>query len=71
MTRIDSHYTFEQSKFKKYFVIMNQESRQKSKTNVEKEFNKPLSNANSGYDCRNNVENCFCATIFDEIEEIP
>ena len=50
---------------------MNQESRQKSKTNVEKEFNKPLSNANSGYDCRNNVENCFCATIFDEIEEIP
>ena len=38
VTRIYSHYTFEQSKFKKHFVIMNQVSRQRAKTSFGKEF---------------------------------
>ena len=40
MTKIYAHYTFEQSKFKKDFVIMNQVSRQNSQTTVEKDFYK-------------------------------
>ena len=38
VTYICEHYTFEQSKFKKDFVVMNQKSRQKSTTSVEKDF---------------------------------
>ena len=35
---VRAHYTFEQSKFKKDFVIMNQVSRQQAKTDVESDF---------------------------------
>ena len=38
VTKIRGHYTFEQKKFKKDFVIMNQVSRQSAKTDVEKDF---------------------------------
>ena len=41
---IYSHYTFEQSKLKKDFVIMNQISRQNAKTSVEKDFYTLISN---------------------------
>ena len=36
VTKIRGHYTFEQKKFKRGFVIMNQVSRQKAQTEVEK-----------------------------------
>ena len=38
VTRIYAHFTFEQSMFKKEFMIMNQISRQNAKNNVEKDF---------------------------------
>ena len=42
---------------------MNQKSQQKMKT-VEKDFYKLLDNANLGYDCRNNLDNCKFFNIF-------
>ena len=38
VTKIHSHLTFEQSRFKRNFILMNQKSRQESKNNVEKDF---------------------------------
>ena len=70
VTKIYAHYTFEQSPFKKDFVVMSQVSRQKAKTKVEKYFYKLMNNSNFGYDCRNNTDNCSFKPIFDEIEEI-
>ena len=58
VTHIYAHYTFEQSKFKKYFVIMNQKSRQTASSKVGKEFYKLLNNSNFGIDCQNNTDNC-------------
>ena len=37
VTKIHSHLTFEQSRFKQNFILMNQKSRQKSKNDVEKD----------------------------------
>ena len=65
VTRIYSHYTFEQST-----LIMNKVSRQNSKNSVEKGFLKLMSNSNFGYDCRNNADNCFFPPISDETEEL-
>ena len=48
VTKIYEHYTFEQSKFKKEFVIMNQKSKQKSSTSAEKDFFKLPNNSNFG-----------------------
>ena len=59
VTKIGGHYTFEQKKIKKDFVIMNQVSRQNAKTDVEKDFFKLMNNANFGYDCRSNADNCY------------
>ena len=36
VTKIYSHLTFEQAKFKRKFILMNQKSRQKSKNDIEK-----------------------------------
>ena len=58
VTKTYSHYTFEQSCFKRDFVLMNQRSRH----NAE--------NANFGYDCRNNVNNGKFGSIIDDINEI-
>ena len=63
VTKLYSHFTFEQSRFKKYFISMNQKSQQKMKT-IEKDFYKVLNNANFGYDCRNNLDNCKFLSIF-------
>ena len=38
VTRIYAHYTFDQSKFKREFVIMNQKERQTAESKVEKDF---------------------------------
>ena len=68
--KLYKHYYFEQAGFKRNFIIMNQKSHQNSKTNIEKDFYKLLNNANFGYDCRNNLDNCKFEPICDEINEI-
>ena len=70
MTKIHAHLTFDQSPFKKNFILMNQKSRQESKTNTEKDFFKLMNNANFGSDCRNNADNTDFVPIFDEVNEI-
>ena len=49
---------------------MNQRSWQTTKNATEKDFYKLLSNANFGYDSRNNLDNCKFDSIYDEIGEI-
>ena len=49
VTKIYSHYSFEQSHFKRDFVLMNQKSRQNTKNAIEKDFFKLMNNANFGY----------------------
>ena len=70
VTKIRGHYTFEQKKFKRDFVIMNQVSRENSKTDVEKDFYKLMNNSIFGYDCRNNADNCYFLPIYNELEEL-
>ena len=70
VTKIHSHLTFEQSRFKQNFILMNQKSRQESKNSVEKDFYKLMNNSNFGYDCRNNIDNRKFVPIFDEYNEI-
>ena len=70
VTKIHAHLTFDQSPFKKNFILMNQKLRQESKTNTEKDFYKLMNNSNFGSDCRNNMDNNDFVPIFDEINEI-
>ena len=70
VTKIHSHLTFEQSRFKWNFILVNQKSRQESKNNVEKDFYKLMNNSNFGHDCRNNIGNCQFVPIFDEYREV-
>ena len=70
LTHIYEHFTFEQSKFKKDFVLMNQKSRQKAKSSVERDFFKLLNNSNFGIDCRNNIDNCILEPLYDDFDEI-
>ena len=70
VTKIFQHFTFEQSKFKKDFVVLNQKSRQKATFSVERDFCKLLNNANFGIDCRNNINDCYFELIYDEIAKI-
>ena len=70
VTKIHAHLTFEQKRFKEKFILMNQKSWQKAKTNIEKDFYKLMNNSNFGYDCRNNLDNCRFVPIFDEIKEV-
>ena len=49
VTKICLHYSFEQSHFKRDFVLMNQKSRQNTKNAIEKDFFKLMNNANFGY----------------------
>ena len=70
VTKINTHFTYEQSYFKRDFVLNNQCKRQKAKTGIEKDFYKLMNNANFGYDCRNNANNAKFQPIIDEINEI-
>ena len=70
VTKIHSHLTFEQARFKQNFILMNQKSRQESKNSVEKGFYELMNNSNFGYDCRNNIDNCKFVPIFDEYREV-
>ena len=38
VTKLYKHYYFEQARFKRIFIIMNQKSSQNAKTNIEKDF---------------------------------
>ena len=69
VTHIYEHYTFEQSKFKKDFV-MNQKSRQKATSCVERDFLKLLHNRNFGIACKNNIDNCILKSLDDGFTEI-
>ena len=43
---------------------------QKSRHSIEKDFFQLLNNANYGYDCCNNLDNCQFIPIFDEMNEV-
>ena len=70
VTKLYSHFTFEQDAFKKEFVLMNQRSRQNAKNDIEKNFYKLMNNANFGFDCRNNANNLKFEPLIDEINEL-
>ena len=70
VTKLYSHFEFEQDAFKKEFVLMNQTSRQNAKNNIEKDFFKLMNNVNFGFDCRNNANNTKFEPIIDEMNEI-
>ena len=70
VTKLYSHFTFEQDAFKKDFVLMNQRSRQNAKNDIEKNFYKLMNNSNFGFDCRNNANNLKFEPLIKEIEEL-
>ena len=70
VTKLYSHFTFEQDCFKKEFVLKNKKSRQNAKNDIEKNFWKLMNNANFGFDCRNNANNTRFEPIIDKISEI-
>ena len=49
---------------------MNQHLRQNAKSSVGKDFFKLRNNANFGYDCRNNLDNCKFIPTFDKLNKI-
>ena len=70
VTKIYTHFTFEQSRFKRDSVLNNQHKRQKAKTSIEKDFYKLMNNAVFGYDCRDKGNNVKFQPIIDEVNEI-
>ena len=76
ITNIYTHYTFEQERFKKNFILKNQnilknqKSGQNAKNSVEKGFYKLRNNSNFGYDCRNNLDSCQFVSIYNKLKEI-
>ena len=70
VTKLYSHFTFEQDTFKKEFVLMNQKLRQNAKNDIEKNFYKIMNNANFGFDCRNNANNLKFEPLINEIDEL-
>ena len=70
VTKLYSHFTFEQYAFKKDFVLMNQKSRQNAKNDIEKNFYKLMNNSNFGVDCRNNANNFKFEPLINEIDEL-
>ena len=70
VTKLYSHFTFEQYAFKKDFVLMNQKSRQNAKNDIEKNFYKLMNNSNFGVDCRNNAHNFKFEPLINEIDEL-
>ena len=49
---------------------MNQKSRQKATSCVERDFLKLLYNSNFGIDCKNNIDNCILESLDDGFTEI-
>ena len=48
VTKIYSHITFEQERFKRNFILKNQVARQMQKNAIEKDFYKLMNDANFG-----------------------
>ena len=46
VTKIHAYLTFQQKKFKRIFISMNQKSRQESENNIEKDIFKLMNNSN-------------------------
>ena len=70
VTKIYTHYTFEQGSFKRNFVLMNHKSRHNAKNAIEKDYFKLMNNANFGFDCRNNAKNVTFEHIIDKKNKI-
>ena len=70
VTKIYDHYTFKQTRFKRDFVVMNQNAQKVAKTKVEKDFYKLLNDSNFGNDCRNSIGNYKLELMFDGLDEI-
>ena len=70
VTKIYEHCTLEQARFKKDFVTMNENVRQKAKTPIEQNLYKIRNSANFNIDCQNNIDNCRFEPIYDQISEI-
>ena len=70
VTKLFSHFIFEQDAFKKEFVLMNQKLTQNAKNNIEKNFYKLMNNANFGFDCGNNASNLKFEPLINEIDEL-
>ena len=69
-TKLYKHYYFEQERYKREFILTNQKFRQEAESKIESDFWKLLTNSNFGYDCRNNLGNCYFQPIRDEMNEI-
>ena len=69
VTHIYEHYTFERSNFKRD-LVMNQKSRQKATSCVERDFFKLLNSSNFRIDCTNNIGNCILESLDDGFTEI-
>ena len=70
VTQIYSHYTFEQTCFKRGFVLMNQKSRQNAKNAIKKNLFKLMNNTNFGYIYGNNANNPKFDPTIHEVNEI-
>ena len=70
VTKLYKHYYFDQERFKSDFILMNQKCRQQAANEIDSDFFKLPNNANFGYDCRNNLDNCTFEPINDEIGEL-
>ena len=70
VTKLYSHFKFEQDAFNRDFVLMNQKFRQDAKNYIEKDFYKLMNNANFGFDHGSNANNTKLEQIIDEINEI-
>ena len=70
VTKLYKYYYFEQERYKREFILTNQKFRQEAESKIESDFWKLLSNSNFGYDCRNNLGNCYFQPIRDEMNEL-
>ena len=69
VTKVYSHFTFEQEPFKKDYILGNQKARQEAVEqgdNVQTNFWKLLNNTNFGFDCRDNWQHKSLHLIYNE-----
>ena len=73
MTKVYSHFAFQQEAFKKEYILGNQRARHEAVAcgdDVQGNFWKLLNNAIFGFDCRDNSQNKNLHLICDEQAEI-
>ena len=69
VTKVYSHFTFEQEPFEKDYILDNEKAREEAVApgdDVQVSFWKLLNNANLGFDCRDNSQNKSLHLIYDE-----